>query len=101
MTFRLAVAQSLVGLDPHANAAAVRDLMRQARAAGADLAHFPEGAVSGYPSGPGKPHFKGWSGDWEGLRRELESAGAPRARRGGGPPPAPGRANGVDGGPAL
>ncbi|MDO8799264.1 carbon-nitrogen hydrolase family protein [Phenylobacterium sp.] len=72
MTFRLAVAQSLVGLDQHANAAAVRDLMRQARAAGADLAHFPEGAVSGYPSGPGKPHFKGWSVDWEGLRRELE-----------------------------
>ena len=81
MSFRLAVAQTLVGLDQHANAAAVRDLMRDAAAAGANLVHFPEGAVSGYPSGPGKLHFKGWQVDWGGLRAELESIAALAAQR--------------------
>lgn len=70
---RIAVAQSLVTFDPRANGPAVRDLMRQAAAAGARLVQFPEGAMSGYPSGPeGKAALSGWNVDWPALREELE-----------------------------
>lgn len=75
MNDRLLVAsvQSTVGLDARENGRQVRDLMREARAAGARLVHFPEGAMSGYPSGAGKERLKGWAVDWAALRGELEA----------------------------
>ena len=39
--------------------------MAAARAAGARLVHFPEGAISGYPSGAeAKRALAGWAIDW-------------------------------------
>lgn len=76
-SIRIAVAQSLVTLDPRANGAAIRQLMRQAHAQGARLIQFPEGAASGYPSGPeGKAGLAGWNVDWAALREELEETAA-------------------------
>ncbi|MBP6878070.1 MAG: hypothetical protein KBC34_08610 [Phenylobacterium sp.] len=51
---RVAIAQTPVGFDPRANGAVIRAQMREAAAAGARLIQFTEGAMSGYPSGPGK-----------------------------------------------
>jgi predicted amidohydrolase len=73
---RIALAQSLVTTDPRANGAAIRDLMRQAAAAGARLIQFPEGAMSGYPSGEAKQALAGWDVDWPALRAELEQTAA-------------------------
>ena len=64
----IATAQSPVDFDVSANGAAVRALMRQAREAGAGLVHFPEGAVSGYPTLPEQ--------DCLALRAELEAIAA-------------------------
>lgn len=76
-SIRIAVAQSLVTLDPRANGLAIRQLMRQAHARGARLIQFPEGAASGYPSGPeGKAGLAGWKVDWTALREELEETAA-------------------------
>ncbi|HEX5377442.1 MAG TPA: carbon-nitrogen hydrolase family protein [Phenylobacterium sp.] len=80
MPLRLAVAQSHVGLDPRANGAAVRALMRRAHEAGARLVQFPEGAVSGYVGGAGKIHFAGWNLDWDELTAELEETAALAAK---------------------
>ncbi|WP_374573101.1 carbon-nitrogen hydrolase family protein [Phenylobacterium sp.] len=71
--FRLAVAQSFVAAEPAENGQAIRAMMRQASAAGARLAHFPEGAATGYPSGPAKTALAGWPLDWALVRRELEA----------------------------
>jgi predicted amidohydrolase len=49
---RIAAAQSPVSDDPAANGEAIRHLMRQAREAGAQLIHFPEGAICGYVAEP-------------------------------------------------
>lgn len=68
----IAIAQSQVGFDPHANGVKMRRLIAEAAQAGARLIQFPEGAASGYPSGEGKSLLKGWQVDWEGLRAELE-----------------------------
>ena len=73
---RVAVGQSHVGLDHHANGREVRRLMRQAADMGAHLVQFPEGAVSGYPSGEGKLRLAGWAVDWAGLKAELEETAA-------------------------
>ncbi|HVK42744.1 MAG TPA: carbon-nitrogen hydrolase family protein [Phenylobacterium sp.] len=69
---RVAVGQSHVGLDHHENGREVRQLMRQAADLGAQLVQFPEGAISGYPSGEGKLRLAGWAVDWAGLKAELE-----------------------------
>ncbi|MEY9947476.1 carbon-nitrogen hydrolase family protein [Kitasatospora sp. GAS1066B] len=70
---RIAVAQTPVTCDPSANGEAVRELMGQARDAGARLVHFPEGAISGYPSGAeAKEALAGWRIDWESVRDQLE-----------------------------
>ncbi|MFF4696393.1 carbon-nitrogen hydrolase family protein [Streptomyces chattanoogensis] len=72
-SIRIAVAQSPVTCDPLANGAAVRDLMVAARESGARLVHFPEGAVSGYPSGTeAKRALSGWSIDWSAVQNQLE-----------------------------
>ncbi|KAA2247672.1 carbon-nitrogen hydrolase family protein [Solihabitans fulvus] len=72
-TFRLAVAQSEVTCDPAANGDAVRKLMVAAREQGARMAQFPEGAISGYPSGQAaKRELAGWRVDWAAVRAELE-----------------------------
>lgn len=73
---RVAVGQSRVGLDHHENGREVRRLMRQAADMGAQLVQFPEGAISGYPSGEGKVRLAGWAVDWAGLRAELEETAA-------------------------
>ncbi|KAF1046843.1 MAG: hypothetical protein GAK38_02242 [Xylophilus sp.] len=51
---RVALAQTLVAFDARENGAQIRAFMRQAADAGARPIQFTEGAMSGYPSGPGK-----------------------------------------------
>jgi len=60
----LAIAQSLITPDVRANGTEIRRLMELARAAGADIVHFPEGAMSGYT----KSQIKSWNDvDWNAL----------------------------------
>jgi predicted amidohydrolase len=67
---RIAVAQSLISADVRANGLEIRELMRRARAEGAAIVHFPEGAMSGCSTA----QIKGWDRfDWEALVDELES----------------------------
>lgn len=62
---KVASAQFAVSADVNANGAAVERLMRQARAAGADVVHFPEAALSGYAG----IDFGGFEGfDWPRLK---------------------------------
>ncbi|RKN12899.1 carbon-nitrogen hydrolase family protein [Streptomyces radicis] len=73
MRVRIAVAQSPVTCDPLVNGVAVRELMVAARETGARLVHFPEGAISGYPSGTeAKQALAGWSIDWAAVQNQLE-----------------------------
>lgn len=73
---KVATAQFAVSADIAANLAAVERLMRQARAAGADVVHFCEAALSGY-AGVDFDDFEGF--DWPALetatRRVLALAG--------------------------
>lgn len=64
MTLALATAQFPIGADIDANLAAIVRLMRQARAAGAAVIHFPEAALSGY-AGVDFETFEGF--DWPRL----------------------------------
>ena len=75
-SLRIAIAQTPVGFDPRANGAVIRAQMREAADAGARLIQFTEGAMSGYPSGPGKQALAGWLVDWAALRDELEATAA-------------------------
>ncbi|AWN24616.1 carbon-nitrogen hydrolase family protein [Deinococcus irradiatisoli] len=69
----LATCQSLITADVRGNAAHIRSLMRQARAAGARLAHFPEGALTGYA----KHQIRDWSAvDWNVVREEFKRTAA-------------------------
>ena len=45
---KVATAQSYIRKDVQANGAEIRQLMHLAADQGADLVHFPEGALSGY-----------------------------------------------------
>ena len=75
----VATVQSTITADVAANGTHIRALMQQARAAGADLAHFTEGALSGYV----KSEVHDWDAvDWAALRRELEAIRAEAARLG-------------------
>lgn len=85
-TLRLAVAQTNVPEDPadpgalRESGAEIRALMREARAAGAALAQFPEGAVV-YPhklvmssAGPSTLAEADWSrANWDVIRGEAEA----------------------------
>lgn len=66
---RIATAQNRVTGDPGTNANEIHGLMSRARDAGADLIHFPEGAISGYCKSP----IKSWvEVDWTSLKEQLE-----------------------------
>jgi len=73
---RIAIAQTEVAFDARVNGPRIRAQMRQAAADGARLIQFTEGAMSGYPSGPGKQALAGWDIDWSALRAELEETAA-------------------------
>ncbi len=67
--FRLATAQNHISADVRENGHCIRELMCAARRAGADLIHFPEGALSGYV----KRQISDWAQvDWAALDEELE-----------------------------
>ena len=67
---RLATAQSLVSGDLAANALGIRELIKLAAEAGADLVHFPESSLSGFVGGD----IPDWqSFDWTAY--EAERAG--------------------------
>ena len=84
-SLRLAVAQSLVPEDPtdpgvlRESGAQIRQLMRDAAAAGTDLAQFPEGAIT-YPgkyvmssAGPDTLAAADWTRiNWDIMREEAE-----------------------------
>jgi predicted amidohydrolase len=66
---RIATAQNRILGDPKANGREIRELMCMALDAGAELIHFPEGAISGYVKSP----IRSWEEvNWELLRKELE-----------------------------
>lgn len=62
---RIAAAQTLVSDDPAINGAAVRHMMLTARAGGARLIQFPEGAICGYAAEP-------MAADPEAVRHQLQ-----------------------------
>jgi len=65
---KIATAQSHISVDVRENGREVRRLMRQAREGGATIAHFPEGALSGYT----KSQIKNWDHvDWDAIAQEL------------------------------
>lgn len=64
----IAAAQTPVTHDAAQNGSNIRVILQSARAAGAELVHFPEGAASGYPTFPEQ--------DWGLLRHELEQIAA-------------------------
>jgi predicted amidohydrolase len=64
----IAVAQSRISADVRGNGREIRELMRRARAGGAAIVHFPEGAMSGCS----KAQIKDWERvDWDALVDEL------------------------------
>jgi predicted amidohydrolase len=67
---RVATSQLPVSADVSANARLIRRQMREARAAGAHVVHFCEGALSGY-AGADLASFEGF--DWAHLRAETEA----------------------------
>ncbi len=75
---KVATCQFAVGDDVRRNAAAVRRQMARAHKLGADAAHFPEAALTGYPPSFGRSDWNGF--DWDLLRSETEQIMA-EARR--------------------
>jgi predicted amidohydrolase len=66
--FVLATASSFVSPSVRVNSAHIREMMGQARAAGARMIHFPEGALSGYV----KSEVLSWQDvDWASVRTEI------------------------------
>jgi predicted amidohydrolase len=73
MTFALACCQPMASADPRTNAAEVRRMLRVSAAAGARLAHFPEGILSGYAVA----NVADWDDvDWTVVRHELGEVAA-------------------------
>jgi predicted amidohydrolase len=69
----VATAQGRISADVRANGQEIRGLMLQARSGGASLAHFPEGALSGYT----KSQITDWGQvDWGALGDELRRTAA-------------------------
>lgn len=78
-TIRIAVVQSHVERDVRANGAHIRALLDVAAAQGAELALFPEGALSGYAGA----QVGDWVGlDWAALADEMASTAAHAAHLG-------------------
>jgi predicted amidohydrolase len=76
---KIATVQSEISPDIRRNGRMVRRLLTRAAAAGARLAHFPEGALSGYV----KTEITDWAEvDWTGLGEELEKTAALAGRLG-------------------
>lgn len=66
---KIATAQSHIDKDVKANGTEIRELMKQAANEGADLIHFPEGALSGYS----KKEVKDWQAfDWPNIKTQLD-----------------------------
>lgn len=73
MSLAIATCQPVASADPRANGAEVRRMLRLSAAAGARLAHFPEGFLSGYAV----ENVATWDDvDWTVVRRELEDVAA-------------------------
>ena len=69
----IATAQVWISANVRENGREIRSLMRQARSGGASLAHFPEGALSGYT----KSQIRDWGNvDWGVLGDELHQTAA-------------------------
>jgi predicted amidohydrolase len=66
---RVATCQFPVSAEIEANLGYIRQQVRAAKRRGADVAHFPEGALSGY-AGTDFGTFAGF--DWDGLRRATD-----------------------------
>jgi len=70
---KIATAQSQISPDIRENGREIRRLMQQARAEGAAIVHFPEGAISGCA----KAQIKDWGKvAWDTLMDELRSTAA-------------------------
>lgn len=68
MSLRIAVCQPAASADARANGTEVRRMLRESAAAGARLAHFPEGFLSGYAV----ENVNTWQDvDWAAVRDEL------------------------------
>jgi predicted amidohydrolase len=78
---RIAVAQTEITTDPHANGMAIRAALRQAADQGARLVHFSEGALSGYV-GPAKAYYTDWRIDWAPVTEQLHATMALAAELG-------------------
>tara|TARA_R110002020_G_scaffold10801_5_gene41008 strand:+ start:1056 stop:1892 length:837 start_codon:yes stop_codon:yes gene_type:complete len=66
----VATAQSLITANIADNGQHIRQLMADAKAAGARLVHYPEAALSGYA----KAQIRNWSHvDWSAIERELST----------------------------
>ncbi|WP_201863354.1 carbon-nitrogen hydrolase family protein [Microvirga soli] len=73
---KIALAQTLVTPDVEANASRMRELMHRAKAEGADLIHFTEGALSGYGRKEIVP-FECWTtADWNRLHAKSQDIAA-------------------------
>ncbi|MEZ5830962.1 MAG: carbon-nitrogen hydrolase family protein [Dongiaceae bacterium] len=68
----IALAQTPVGADIERNARQVHAMMRKAKAAGADLVQFTEGALSGYGKKVLTPFEKWRTEDWSRLRQACD-----------------------------
>jgi len=76
---RVATCQFAVGPDVRRNGALIRKQMERAKDEGAEVAHFPEAALSGYAGAD----FPTWDGyDWVALREETERIRESAARLG-------------------
>lgn len=73
MSLAMATCQPTASSDPRSNGAEVRRMLRVSAAAGARLAHFPEGFLSGYAVAD----VAAWEDvDWGAVREELEDVAA-------------------------
>jgi predicted amidohydrolase len=73
---KIALAQTFVTTDVETNASRMRDLLHRAKAEGADLVHFTEGALSGYGRKDLTPFEQWTSEDWSRLRHASEGIAA-------------------------
>jgi predicted amidohydrolase len=73
MSLTIAICQPTASSDPSLNGAEVRRMVREAAAAGARLAHFPEGFLSGYAA----ENVSTWEDvHWGVVRHQLEDVAA-------------------------